>query len=99
MDELCELFDSHIPVLDIDHETFLLMYSRNKTIDRLMEGDYLERSYNRFKRYQKYIKFMDDDIPDMIDSFLICDKSNRKLLAEKAKRIDYYIIRELQEEY
>lgn len=100
MDELCDLFDNHIPVLDKQYEQEMLYFSKNKTITDLVNcEDYLKRCYTRYKRYYKYINFQNNEIYDMMDGFFNCDQNNKELIAQKAKYIDYCVIKELEEYY
>lgn len=98
MEELCERLDAHIPVLDGEYETAKLFYSRNKTIKQLVESeDYLKTCHSRFKRYAKYINFQNEEIYCMIDDFFNCESDDKGILAQKAKNIDFYVIREMED--
>jgi hypothetical protein len=97
MDELCNRLDAHVPVLDGEYETARLFYSRDKTIKQLVESDdYLKVCHSRFKRYYKYIAFENQEIYSMIDDFFNCESDDKGLLAQKAKNIDVYVIKEME---
>jgi hypothetical protein len=57
MDDLCDSFDGFRPLHDTQEEYRLLQISRNMSIEELAGSDFLKKSFNRFKRYSKYINF------------------------------------------
>jgi hypothetical protein len=103
MDELCDIFEEHIPCHDGNHEISLLNVSSNMTLSILSGNEHLLNSNQRYKKYLKYVDFSihaekGDIIIYMINDYLKhielynLEKSDMLILASKCKIIDKLIL-------
>jgi hypothetical protein len=67
MENLCDLFDGIIPVHDPEGEYEMLKVSDNMSLTDLAKSDFLKDTFNRYRRYLRYI-----DFSSRVDGELVC---------------------------
>lgn len=97
MDGLCSAMENLIPLHDTQEEYRLLQISRTMTIEELSFNSFLLETFNRYRRYLKYINLHSYKkgklVVILIQEFLGFDGSvcNRIYLAAKCVIIDILV--------
>ena len=94
MEDLCNLMENLIPLHDTQEEYRILQISRSMTIEELSFNSFLLCSFNRYRRYLKYINLCSYKngklVYILIKEFMEFEKidCNRVFLAAKCIVID-----------
>lgn len=97
MDELCDLFDSVVPVHDAFEEGNKLEYSIRTPLAQLAENTaFIANTGSRYSKYLKYTNLISHGESGVVIQYLMqdfndTDKDNTVLLAVKIKVIDNLI--------
>lgn len=97
MDDLCNLLENLTPLHDPQQAYDELKFSSSMTLEELSNSPFLQQSFNRYKKYEKYINFKNTHIQPLILDFIYSkNKVSNFVLALKCKNIDLEILYALE---
>lgn len=97
MEDLCNSLENLTPLHDPYQAYDELKFSSSISLQELANSQFLQESFNRYVKYQKYVNFKDTHIEPLILDFIYSkNQVSNLILAAKCKNIDKEILYALE---